>query len=61
MSHGRAFTAALLCFAASAWLVATFAPWWQAIGAATMGLLFLAAGLSRLSWGAEYATPEADK
>lgn len=59
--HGRAFTAALLCFAASGWLAATFAPWWQAISAAAVGLLFLVAGLSRITWAPEYSAPEANK
>ena len=59
--HGRAFTASLLCFAASGWLAATYAPWWQAIGAAAVGLVFLVAGLSRITWGPEYWATEAHK
>lgn len=59
--HGRAFTAALLCFAASGWLAAAFAPWWQAIGAAAVGLVCLAVGLSRITWGPEYCATEVRK
>lgn len=59
--HGRALTASLLCFAVSGWLAAAFAPWWQAIGAAAVGLVFLVAGLSRITWAPEYSAPEARK